>query len=538
MAVTKEQALAELARRELERRGSIPSTPTARNEMPRDIKTAFRFGTSGILGGSTGSTIDDIPGIAARTLDVLGGGVPGVVTRQAPSFLRGGIPGAGFAEGSNIQSRSGGAFGTGGVGIPIGVSGDGKDVFRQSGADLPRPETLSGEIIATGASIAAPIFGSRIPAVKNFFGKPPIQKSPIEEAEELTTRVLQPRTKDLANSLKSGNFPKAVQISSRFIKKSKNFGELRENLKAVKQSTIEARNRILAEKNRPFSGEYINSLRKFIRDRSSKGQLKKSELNALNNVLQEEIEFYNKNRSTFDLVGAESRKEFLQDLTERVLTKIEGGQKTQTQPFRQQALNVLRRALKNEIEKVDPRIAPLNEQFSGLNSAENLASIKDAESKKEIPKTLIAKLIDKTFLRLFSGGRATFGTSVSDLIRLEQNLPQMTGRIESLSKKAPFLDPRFIQPEQQRQLAGAAFGGKKLLSAPIQPKQLTASPEFGRGFVRVTPEESLEAIRAQKFKEGFEQPIFGARRRGLGKGEFTRPIIDELIERFKRRTGL
>lgn len=182
---TKQQAIAELARRELKRRGSLKESPTkvdSSNGSALDTLLAGPFMTN---------KIGDVPSLLTSAIDGLSGGAIGNVVEQPKEFGVSGMTGAGIARGANMLA---------------GFMG--KEEPLPSSGLMPKAETASGAISGLALSTGIPIAGEA--ALARFLTRP---KPPtIGRLEELLQKT------EVDSRFNLGLMKKSEAIESRRIK--------------------------------------------------------------------------------------------------------------------------------------------------------------------------------------------------------------------------------------------------------------------------------------------------------------------------------
>lgn len=261
-----------------------------------------------------------------------------------------------------------------------------------------------------------------------------IQPNPsdlINKAQKLTTEILQPSKSELANALERGKQLPAIEQATKVIKQSPDYQTLNKNLDTSINDIFTKRNEILKSNNYPITQDYMKPLETLIKDTQSSGQATAAELQQMNDVLTNEKAWYVKNGDKLFRLDGQVRKEFLQDKTQSLLTKLQTGDIIDTQPARTQALNALRSGLKNAVEGGDAKVAAYNSTYNGLTRAKELVAGQQALEQKAVQQTALQKTIQMVtnpsqipsiMARNAAEGRA------SSLLR-------NTGKIEKLMKK-------------------------------------------------------------------------------------------------------
>jgi hypothetical protein len=253
----------------------------------------------------------------------------------------------------------------------------------------------------------------------------------IGRAEKLTTEILQPQKARLQDYLRRGEQLPSVREAARAVKKAKDYGQLRNTFKEKISGVMGARNSKIEQTNAPVGREYTGELKKLIQDTERGGQATPQEIGDMRKVLSRELRFLRKNKD-FDKLKAQERKEFLQDLTERLLERRESGETIITQPARYQAIDKLRGGLKKAVESGDPEITRLNSQYGGLSEAVDLAAGQQALAQKDVPPTFLENIL--SFIKWRP--RDIAGEFTARASKRQNELPQVTKKIEGLVKLA------------------------------------------------------------------------------------------------------
>lgn len=242
---------------------------------------------------------------------------------------------------------------------------------------IPGGEKVAKDVVQRGAK-----------GISNALNPPP--ETLLNKAEKLTTEILQPPKQELAGYIAKGEKMPAIEEAMRVIKKSKSYGELKTNIDNAISDTMDFRNKILRENNRPI-GDYTKQLQDYISELKVKGQATPPEIQQLQDVLGREKDFLSTH--TLDRISGQARKEYLQKLTDSLLQKSEKGLIIDTQPARNRALDLLRRGLKQGVEGNDYKIAELNSRYGGLLKARDLIAGQEALAQKAIPESLKTRLL-------------------------------------------------------------------------------------------------------------------------------------------------
>lgn len=299
-------------------------------------------------------------------------------------------------------------------------------------------ETVATDPVGFVTDAAAPL-GLKIGAkgvaktagvVKNVVAPPP--ETLIGKAQKLTTEVLQPGKAELTDALVQGKKHASVEQASKVISKSKNYTELTQNLDKVISETMDKRNAILKQDNYDVYPSYTHKLKKLIKEEAKNGQVTPEELRQMNGVYQRELKYLKKNNSKISRLDAQARKEYLQDLTDKLLQKLESGDIIDNQPARTKALNALREGLKDAVEGGNTNVAAYNSTYGGLRRAKELAAGQDALAQKAIPEGFVQSIIHM----ITRPGDIPSILAREATIKRANSLSSSTQKIDKLMKKA------------------------------------------------------------------------------------------------------
>jgi len=291
-----------------------------------------------------------------------------------------------------------------------------RDIAQFVGNEFVDPRSIA-TLLAPGLAGSR---ASRLAKVSKLRGK----------AEKITTEVLQPSQKKLADAIDQGRQLDAVREGTNIITRAKTYGQLREQIRTVTKTLFDKRNSILRAKNRPVSDSYLQPLRDLIAQSKQSGQFTKAEIKQMVDVFKRERSYINRNK--LDLIKAQARKELLQDQTETLLVKRQGGETTVTQPARKQALDAIRKGLADDINSTDPLIAATNKRYEGLRVAKRLAAERQAEAAKIVPENIIQRTlghITPSFLWTAAG-------AIRSVAKQARSLTRRTGKISGLRTRA------------------------------------------------------------------------------------------------------
>src|SRR3990167_7388845 len=218
----------------------------------------------------------------------------------------------------------------------------------------------------------------------------------LTKAEKLTAQVLQPTSKDLADSIMSGKPLPSIKRGAENIRASSTFEEMVDSLKNTTKELFEERNMILTENNLPIGSEALESLSELANNAVRNKVLSPGKIRKFDDVFYRELQFLEENPG-LDVVSAQSRKEILQDLTRPLLEKRKAGNLTGSEQVELQAYDALRSGYRKAILKALPKdksivVDKINSKYEGLLEATDLASKQAAKAFKEIPQTLLEKI--------------------------------------------------------------------------------------------------------------------------------------------------
>lgn len=260
----------------------------------------------------------------------------------------------------------------------------------------------------------------------------PTTEDLVNRAQKLTTEILQPNKGEMVDAITQGKVLPAVEQAAKVIQKSENYGDLTQNINSSIDDIFTKRNDILKGNNFKVNSDYMSPLENLINDTKQRGQATESEIQQMQDVLSREQAFFAKSGDGFDRLGAQDRKEYLQDQTQRLLTKLQTGESIDTQPARTLAMNALRSGLKTSVEGNDPQIASLNSTYGGLLRAKELVAGQNALASKEITPHPLPDMIQKVTGLFFKPHETALDIASENL----NSLARKTSKIESLMNKA------------------------------------------------------------------------------------------------------
>ncbi len=388
------------------------------------VQGASMAGPIGLGAGMMkGAIPQDIPSIVGKLTSTIAGGVPQNVTRHPVMSLMGGQPAA-------IMASAAGQQGTG----------------QNFGGN---PKTMSGQMSGDALAALAPALmmggGKNLPEVRGAMVDSP-ETTIANNLDKKVTEVLNPSKTDMQIHIDRGDKVPAIEQAGKVITKSKNYGELRNNIDNSIKSAFSKREELLKANNQEIGTDYLKPLKDLIAERSVQGsQVTDADINTMKNVLKEEEQFLGVNKvphtavrpdgslyvpkdpveNKIDVLSAQKRKEYLQDLTEKLLERTDDGSKRILEPARYQALDALRSGLKQSIEDKVPAVKPINATYDGLKEARWLASGQKALADKEIPKNILQKIAG-----FFDTNPA--GVAIKVASRENRKLGKVTSDIEGL----------------------------------------------------------------------------------------------------------
>jgi hypothetical protein len=133
-----------------------------------------------------------------------------------------------------------------------------------------------------------------------------------------------------------------------------------------------------------------------------------------------------------DLLQAQKRKEYLQDLTNRLLERREGGAVVDLDPAKNRALDAIRKGLAKKINSVDPEIAEINETYGGLLRAKELMAGQEALAAKAPGQNVFEKIVNQV-VRTVMSGRANPSVTIMESAS-KRDVAKITKEIERLQQ--------------------------------------------------------------------------------------------------------
>lgn len=253
----------------------------------------------------------------------------------------------------------------------------------------------------------------------------------VSKAESITQRILNPSKDVIAESLLRNSKIPAVRELAKVIKKSPTEKALLANTDDAIKTIFNERDAIIKSNNFRMTDNYINDLENFISQRKSQGHLSSAEIKQMNDVVAEEKAWLVKNRSNFDRTAGQNRKEYLQDVTKRLLETRANGEKVITQPARKQALDILRDGLKRGVEGNDPRIREINATYAGLKDAREMLANQAAIVEQNANKGIVDRLV-----LLTQSAVNPQAAAINIALKNANHINKLSGQAEKLMSKA------------------------------------------------------------------------------------------------------
>jgi len=327
----------------------------------------------------------------------------------------------------------------------------------------------------------------------------------LDKAQKLTTEILNPPIKDMANAMDKGIELPAIREATKYTKGSQSYKDLWKTYRDQARQNMARRNAIIGENDFELSSDYVDDLFNYIKREAKAGRLTDDEVDELNKLAQEELDVLSKNPK-FKRSDAQSRKEFLQNKTKPLLQKAKMGMSTARETARQKGQDVLRSSLMKKVEGGNEEIRALNDTYEGLMTARKLAAKQYGLMRKSPAVNPIIDVVDA----VRTGGRNIPTEIAKAALRQQGSLPKTTKEIEKLmslyEKYGP--KPRTFRrgadeivdvPYEVVNVGRRTLGQiepRKMLEAPASPRMLTAEnySEFGPGFEIVPKSESNKRL--------------------------------------------
>lgn len=483
MPVTREQALAELARRELARRGKSVEEPSVKPKeylplIPKVLQNPMGPLGRGVEAAQAGVKIKDVPGLIAEAASGFFGDAPERVAQRP------------------IKSAAAGLFG-----IARGTSPERKQL------PFPRPVTRSGAALGKelefygGAAGAGEAISSVMPLVKSGMKFLKLKNvggptGAIKKAEDELIKILQPQVKKLDTASKKGlESPDAITKSIPFVKPAKTHEEFAGNFGKSKKSVIKARNEIIRGDNYRINDDFllplqddIDALRRLPQTDDVVQEI--SEMEKVFNVYKK----FNAERG-YNRIQAQAEKVRLQRKTEPLLKKLAAGENIQRSPAEIKALDKIRYGLMKMVEGGDPEVKRLNEAFAALKETEGLARHQANLARKATPNLLEKTPIIKDLIQILARNRAYPEQVALRALNVEPSIGKRTKDISKLFELAQEASqkPSVMPKSAQRQIV--AGGRPPLIPGPQPRKGLPVTSGQGEGFERLSPNEATSRIK-------------------------------------------
>ena len=186
-----------------------------------------------------------------------------------------------------------------------------------------------------------------------------------EKIYDETSRLLRPQ--DLAEYIGvEKNHPAVIEVSN-LIRKSKDPKTVISKINQTVDHLFSTRKEYLVNANRLVNPTHLKHLEKYIDQNVANGTITNTQEGAMRNVLAEESSKLNPKK--FDLLSAETKKEFYQGMAKRVYNA--GGMDELTTGINK-AYTVLAQGAKEVVEDVVPYVKPINKRYEGLVDARDM----------------------------------------------------------------------------------------------------------------------------------------------------------------------
>lgn len=348
-------------------------------------------------------------------------------------------------------------------------------------------------------------------AVGNFLTKErqmgPNSEQLMTKAEDEMIKMLQPQTKNLdIASAKDLEAPLSMREPIKYVKQSKNYNELTQNLKTERDKVIAQRNEILQSDNyRIEPDDYLIPLQDEIMSLKRRPQTPDTlkEIEDMENV-------YNAYRNKrYNRLQAQSEKEYLQRETEPLLKKASKGEPVQRSSGTLKAQDKVRFGLRKMIEGGDERVSALNQDYAALDEAQALAQHQANLARKAPDQNFLERTpIVKDILQVLMRNRAYPEQVAIRALNTEPSLAKRTKNVAKLYEKAVKRAPKKIEaqnvkfddlPEQVQKDIKLLMAPEKKANVP-QRKALPVTDKVGEGFERVSRPEAMGRLKEQTDK--------------------------------------
>jgi hypothetical protein len=438
MEITKDQALAELARRELTKRG-VPLDAPAKED-----KTILPTAMAGLV-GAQGSSLKEEGIVPALVGGVSGstGGMLGMALQNPRSFFQAGYVGANMAQGEDILSM---------------ITGQ-----KDRDPAVYSPKTVGGNVVmaaselATGGKTGMGLADKFDDLYKTPGALERLKSMQLSQKGRSEVSKLLPEIK-LSTDIKANRPTDAVAEGFNLIKKTNNPVDVANKFRIEKEGIIKEVNQLVTDNNKPINPNFLKGRVKTILANQKKNMSAK-ELRKLQIAVDDEAKWLDK-QGTFDTVKANDRKRYLYQETKRVQEKQAKGLSTIDAPEQSLVKDAFAQAYKESVESAHPDIQKLNARFGGLEEGLTAAS-KMAERMIEQGSPLQRMMAQIAGRPNVQGVGAA---AVREIPQMLKSFSRTTGKIESLANKsAEFL-------AKSRQLQGedllASFMRKQKMAMP------------------------------------------------------------------------
>lgn len=293
------------------------------------------------------------------------------------------------------------------------------------------------------------------------------------------------------------------------IQKAKDYGELSKQLNISKQTPMEERSELYSTGKVDPNTSHLTDAQKFYDTAASDPRTKPTDLRKMKGVLDREKAFVEKStpKQLNDPDFLQTQKEKYQDMTKPLYKKADAGTLTDHENSELEMYKKLASGYQNKLETISGRVKPLNRQFQGHNTAEDLATNLMNVSKLHPEARSIDDLID-----IMEAGKTTklgaaraFLSKVPGLKRLAgRNVEGETSGIVSLRN----------QSGKAQNLADLLQSIKEARNSPKSVGAMAAD-DFSNFPTGPSSENQLPFGRARQIKLGELQ---GALKDALAKG--------------------
>lgn len=419
--MTPEQARAELARRELIKRGQSSSATQGQsgNVLQQTIRQSRGLGALGMLPSSGAEAIDLLRAGAQQLPET-----PGIISSVASSII-------------------------------------GKK------PTLPEPQTEYGKQMATAGNIAqmlSPTIGikTKMPSKIGSLERMEAMKQ-FEKGRKAVSKVV-PELQ-LSKDIEAGRLNKAQVELFKIIKKTDNPVEIVNKIRNEQKKVYSNIDSLIESKNKEIDVASVNKRAMDILDKQFKN-LPERDISKIQKFTQDELSWLNK-QEKIDLKSINNRKKWLYEQTEGLQGRQQKNQTILKSPQQDQVRDAFAQAYKEAIEDVVPDVKPLNSRWSGLEEAKK-ASAKMAERRtEEIPSNLATRAAGYTFGRL--SGQQSIAAGIRELPYVAKGkageLKSQTAEVEKAFKK--YIESRSKSDRLRAESLLQSFLNKKQKSSNI-----------------------------------------------------------------------